>query len=368
MLEMLRWFRHRSTKSNIPPTEDVALETGFDGTPDAADSHEAQGAAAPSRSYGFLALFLFVGYMSIAIGLYVWRGAYFTPDRWAILLFVAAIALGQWKAFLRDWIPVVLLIFGYEFMRGIAYQFIQDRHSTVHLTELIAADRAMFFGHLPTLWLQEKLYVPGTIHWYDVLAMVMYIMHFVFPLIFAFILWIGNKERFWHFTLTFLLMTYAGFTIYLLYPAAPPWLANYWGVIHGVQLPFDQVYHALVPHRYDNLDMIQIWNEASGNPVAAMPSLHAAYPWLTMLFAIKFFGKRGLIFVPYNAALWFAVVYLGQHWVIDIIGGIALASVAFALMLVVWPRLQQSRLHLIPARTSLWGRRAVDRLRPSPDR
>lgn len=367
MAEMLRWFRRGSSQSDTQQGDSSLVAVDPVHVADAQGSETDQPRVTADRSYGLLAVLLFVGYMAIAVGLYVWRGAYFTPDRWAILLFVAAIALGQWKAFLRDWIPVVLIIFGYEFMRGIAYQFIQDRHRTVHLTELISADRTMFFGHLPTLWLQNKLYVPGTIHWYDVLAMVMYIMHFVFPLIFAFILWIGNKERFWNFTITFVLMTYAGFTIYLLYPAAPPWLANQWGVIHGVQLPFDQVYHALVPHQYDNLNMIQIWNEASGNPVAAMPSLHAAYPWLTMLFAIKFFGKRGLIFVPYNAALWFAVIYLGQHWVIDILGGIALASVTFALMAFVWPRLQQSRLLYLPSTTSAWGRRAVQRLRTSSE-
>ncbi len=365
---MLKWLKTWTNKSDTLEQSDTNL-----GAQDIESLEDPGGediASNPDgdRSYGFLALFLFVAYMSIAVILYVWRGAYFTPDRWAILLFITAIALGQWKAFLRDWIPVVLLIFGYEFMRGIAYQFIQDRHSNIHLTELIAADRFMFFGHLPTLWLQQKLYVPGVIHWYDVLAMVMYIMHFVFPLIFAFILWIGSKERFWYFTITFLLMTYLGFTIYLLYPAAPPWMADQWGVIHGVQLPFDQVFHVLVPHQYNNLNMVQIWNEASGDPVAAMPSLHAAYPWLTMLFAVKFFGKKGLVFVPYNVALWFTVIYLGQHWVIDIIGGITLSTVTYVAMYFVWPRLQQSQLHLIPVKTSLWGRRAVEALRPSVDR
>lgn len=364
---MLSWLRRRLTNSNSA-SPDLAMSAARADPPDGGGEKSIAAEPPKNRSYGFLALFLFVVYMAVAVGLYVWRGAYFTPDRWAILLFVAAIALGQWKAFLRDWIPVVFLIFGYEFMRGLAYQFIAQHHSNIHLTELIRADKFMFFGHLPSLWLQQKLYVQGTIHWYDVLAMVMYIMHFVFPLIFAFIVWIGSKERFWNFTITFLLMTYLGFTIYLLYPAAPPWLADQWGVIHGLQLPFDQVFHALVPHQYDNLNMVQIWNNASGDPVAAMPSLHAAYPWITMLFAIKFFGKKGLIFVPYNAALWFAVIYLGQHWVIDIIGGITLASATFILMHFVWPRLQQSRVLEIPNKTSIWGKRAVSALLPSTDR
>ncbi len=319
------------------------------------------------RSYSLIAFALFVGYMALAVTLYVTRGAYFTPDRWAILLFIAAIALGQWKAFLRDWIPVVLLIFGYEFIHGLGYQYFVENHRTVHVTSMIDADRFMFFGHLPTLWLQSKLYVPGTIHWYDVLAMVMYIMHFVFPLIFAFMLWIGSKERFWNFTITFLVMTYLGFSIYMLYPAAPPWLASDWGFIHGVQLPFDQVFHALVPHQYDNLNMVQIWDRAGGDPVAAMPSLHAAYPWMVFLFAVKFFGKRGLLLLPYNAALWFAVVYLGEHYVIDILAGMALSTIVFTAMHFFWPRIERSRVVELPSTVSAWARQRMRRFRPAPD-
>lgn len=356
--------RRTKTESIQPVADSGDMVHDEPATPDTGEAVHADGSPV-TRSYGILAFILFIVYMAIAVILYVWRGAYFTPDRWAILLFITAILLGQWKAFLRDWIPVVLLIFGYEFMHGYAYQLILEHHRKVHVTPMITADKWLFFGTLPTLWLQKKLYVPGTVHWYDVLAMVMYIMHFVFPLIFAFIVWIGNKRRFWEFSITFLLMSYIGFTLYLLYPAAPPWLASQWGVIHGVQLPFNQVYQSLVPHQYDNLNMVQIWNNAGGNPVAAMPSLHAAYPWITMLFAVKFFGKRGLFLIPYNMALWFAVIYLGEHYVIDIIGGITLATSTFVVMQFVWPRLEQSRLFEIPDRTSRWGRRTLSRLLPS---
>ena len=298
--------------------------------------------SAPGRSYAGLALLLFAAYMAVAVGLYVWRGVLFRPDRWAMLLFVGAVLLGQWKSFLRDWTPMVFLLFGYEFMRGLAFQSVEAAHRTIHLTELIAADRAMFGGQIPVLWLQQRLFVQGTVHWYDVVSVVVYAMFFIVPLLFAFLLWIGMKERFWQFTFALLAMTYVAFVIYLLYPAAPPWMANEWGAIHGVQLPFNQVWDVLIPHPYNNLDQVTIWNAVAGNPVAAMPSLHAAYPWLTLLFAVKYFGKKGLAFVPYNLAVWFSVVYLGQHWVIDIVAGVLLASLAFVLMLRVWPRVQQA--------------------------
>jgi membrane-associated phospholipid phosphatase len=286
---------------------------------------------------GRLLALMFLGFMLVGGGLSMWRGVWFTPDRWAVFLFVGAVVLGQGLAFLRDWVPVVLLIFGYEFMRGIAYEMVREQGRGVHLGELIDADRALFGGQVPTLWLQDRLYTPGTVHWYDVLSALMYALHFVFPLVFAFVLWLGRKERFWQFSLTFLLMTYVAFAFFLFYPAAPPWLANQQGAIQGLEWPLGQTYQFLVPERYDNFDTYQIWNKASGNPVAAMPSLHAGFPWLTLLFAVKFFGRRGLPFVVYNLALWFSVVYLGHHWVVDILGGIAWATVCFVVVLFAWP-------------------------------
>ena len=348
------------TKSTSAPEQPDPSAAGSESRDGAAAEHaRGIGQAAPGRSYGRLALLLFAAYMTVAVGLYLWRGVLFRPDRWTVLLFVTALLLGQWKAFLRDWIPMVFLLFGYEFMRGLAFQSVAVGHRTIHLTELIAADRAMFGGQIPALWLQQKLFVLGTVHWYDVLSVVVYAMFFVVPLLFAFLLWIGQKERFWPFTLALLAMTYAGFVIYLLYPAAPPWMANEWGVIRGVQLPFNQVWDALIPHPYNNLDQVTIWNAVAGNPVAAMPSLHAAYPWLTLLFALRFYGKKGLVFVPYNLAVWFSVLYLGQHWVIDILAGVLLASLAFVLMQRAWPRVEHAAVllnrHLVRGSRPPWA-------------
>lgn len=308
-------------------------------------------------SQGKVIALLFLAFMGIGLGLILWRGTWITPDRWALFLLIGAIIAGQGLAFVRDWVPVVLLIFGYEFMRGIAGEMVREQGRTVHLGELIQADRVMFGGELPTLWIQDKLYTVGTVHWYDYLAVAMYALHFVFPLVFAFILWLGRKERFWQFSLAFLLMTYAAFAFFLFYPAAPPWLAQEWNRIHGVQWPATQTWQALAPERFDDFDTYQIWNKASGNAVAAFPSLHAGFPWLTLLFAVKFFGWRGLVFIVYNVALWFSVVYLGHHWVIDIVGGMAWATICFVIVVYAWPWLMRGVINPIPG--------LVRRLKPS---
>lgn len=314
-------------------------------------SQSAPRAAGSDRSYGVLVLAIFAVYMGLATLLYVIRGdSFITPDRWAVFLFVGAVVLGQGVAFVRDWIPFVLLVFGYEYMRGLAGDMIgantgninvQAQHTNVHVVSLLNADRALFGGHDPTLWIQHKLYTPGTVHWYDVLAALWYLLHFVLPCVFAFTLWVRHKDRFWRFTVAFLVMTYAAFGFFLFFPSAPPWLANNWGYLHGIQFTFNQAWsHLLGSGGWGgNFQAIDLWTKHSGNPVAAFPSLHAAFPWLVTLYAVKFYGKWGALLFFYNPILWFSVVYSGNHWVIDVLAGIAWATLSFVVVEWAWPRI-----------------------------
>ena len=48
----------------------------------------------------------------------------------------------------------------------------------------------MFGGHVPTVWLQEHLYDPDGIHWWDVVASWVYFSHFVAALGVAVVLWL----------------------------------------------------------------------------------------------------------------------------------------------------------------------------------
>jgi membrane-associated phospholipid phosphatase len=78
---------------------------------------------------------------------------------------------------------------------------------------------------------------------------------------------------------------------------------------------------------------------ASGaNPVAAMPSLHAAYPTYIALVAMRVWGKKGIPVIALPAGVMFATFYLGHHYVIDALAGAVYALVAF---LVVYPWAQR---------------------------
>ncbi len=52
---------------------------------------------------------------------------------------------------------------------------------------------------IPTLVLQRAFYHPGVIGPQDLVAMVLYFMHFVLPIVVGFVFWVNSREHYWHF-------------------------------------------------------------------------------------------------------------------------------------------------------------------------
>ena len=57
------------------------------------------------------------------------------------------------------------------------------------------------------------------------------------------------------------------------------------------------------------------------NPVAAVPSLHAAYPMLLLLFFWRSANRWRWLLVAYTLAMALTLIYTGEHYVIDIVLG-----------------------------------------------
>ena len=94
------------------------------------------------------------------------------------------------------------------------------------------ARRRAVFGAVPSVWLQERL-VDGSAHWYDAAAALVYVTHFVsIPLVTAFV-WFCLRDRFTAWVAA-VLRSLLGVGVYVVYPAAPPWLASDLGDIGTV--------------------------------------------------------------------------------------------------------------------------------------
>ena len=258
-------------------------------------------------------------YLAVVVALMIFKSVSITPDRFVIFLFFGAIILGRGLVFIKDWAPFLALLLGYEMLRG----FADDKGLGVQVESLINIERAIF-GFIPTEKLQTLLYQAGTVHWYDWIAVITYFLHFPLPLMVAFFLWMKKKAQFHKFIISLLVLSFAGFITFLLLPAAPPWYASERGLIET-----EKIINIIIGQIGWDWNLSAFYDSLNPNPVAAMPSLHAAYPWLSFLALRKYSKKLGWFFLPYPILVWFSVVYLGEHYVIDVIAGVVYAQASF---------------------------------------
>lgn len=252
----------------------------------------------------------------------IWQGIGLAPDRYAFVLLLGSLLVKRTRAFLLDWIPFLFILLSYDFLRG----FADDVSQRVHMLELIEYERNLF-GMIPTVELQKLFFKPGNLQWYDYIATVVYFLHFALPLSIGFFLWIKNRSYFRQFITGIILLSYAGWITYVVYPAAPPWMAAKQGHLEGITKIMDQSSRAFPT----KIDLPTVYHKFNPNPVAAIPSLHAAYPLLVLLFLVRFFKWKGFLFLPYLLAVWFSIVYLGEHYVIDVLAGAIYAVVFYIL-------------------------------------
>ena len=264
---------------------------------------------------------------------------------WVLVTLLAAVGgdVRVWRrAVVRDWLPLLAVLFAYDLIRGVANE-VGGRlfdlrswmsnpsnpasHVRAHLDQPLDADRWLFGGQAPTVWLQQHFYDPGVAHWYDKVAVPVYLSHFLVSLILAITLWCVSYPTFRRYLATLVTLTLMTLATYLVYPAAPPWMAALNGHIHGSVV-------RVVPATLKVLGGETVSSTAEkgaaySNPVAAMPSLHAAIP---MMLALFFWGTARwwlrVVLASYALAMALTLVYTGEHYVIDVLVGWAYAAIA----------------------------------------
>jgi membrane-associated phospholipid phosphatase len=247
-------------------------------------------------------------------------------DRGSLLLIILAglgiPCLGRgWRALgkaLLDWLPFTAVLVLYDVSRGIA----DGIGMPLHVSDIAAADRGVF-GTVPTVWLQQRLLDPGSPHWYDAVATLVYTTHFLATPVVAAALWLRSRDVWKAFITRVVVLSVAGLVTYVLSPAAPPWYAAREGVIEPViRAPARGWLWLHVNHAGNLLSEGQL----ASNPVAAMPSLHTAFATLIALFVMSRLRTRWrLVILAYPMAMGLALVYLGEHYVIDLVAGVGYA-------------------------------------------
>jgi hypothetical protein len=229
----------------------------------------------------------------------------------------------------RDWGPVLVLLVGYDYSRGIAAHGLAP-----HVTAMIRADELLAGGRLPTLWLQQRFYDPLHVRWWDVVVSVVYLSHFVAVPGAATVLWLRQRQVWSEFVRRWLFLTIAGVATYLAYPAAPPW----WASVHGY---LGEHVERLSARGWAGLGLDSTGplfdqGQALANPVAAMPSLHAAFSLFLAVFFLPRVPRRWrpLVFA-YPLAMMFTVIYCAEHYLVDVLAGWTYVLATFTLVGVV---------------------------------
>jgi hypothetical protein len=272
-----------------------------------------------------LAALVFLYALALAV-LTAVHGDFFSPA--ALLIMAIAVAVyREWGGrAVRDWGLVFVAFISY----AVAADAVPDLGFKVHYTPQIEAERLLHGGTLPTIWLQEHLYA-GRAGVLEIFSLVMYLSHFLAPVLLASLIWLYWPGRaFGDLFLGILAVTLLGEITFLLAPTAPPWLAGDEGVI-------PHVHHVIKESLYDlGLDGIAVRkdNPGSYNLVAALPSLHAAWPVIGLLVIRKHRLPRWLLGAQAALTLGvvFAIVYTGEHYFVDALLGVVYALGAWWLL------------------------------------
>lgn len=247
-------------------------------------------------------------------------------DRGSMLLLVLTLlaipCLGRgWPAFKRvllDWLPFTAVLILYDYSRGLARRI----GMPLHMEDIAWVDEKVF-GVIPTVWLQERFLHPGDPRWWDAVATFVYSTHFFATPVVAAVLWIRNRELWVAFVTRIIALSLAGLVTYILFPAAPPWYAAREAVIDPVIRGSSRGWLELGINHAGNL--LQQGQLAS-NPVAAMPSLHTGFALIITLFVLRrFTSPLRWVLVAYPVLMGISLVYLGEHYVIDLVAGVLYA-------------------------------------------
>ncbi|WP_244929905.1 phosphatase PAP2 family protein [Nocardioides sp. W7] len=229
-------------------------------------------------------------------------------------------------SFLRDWwLPVVGLVI-YFYSRGLT----DELGLPVHITMPIRVDEWLGGGVTPTerlqdAWCGDPCTKDSEPRWYDLFFTTVYATHFLAGLTIAAVLWVRSRHEWMKWMRRYLGISFGALVVYILYPMAPPWMASEQGYMGEVTRITSRGWSDI------GLDRVDLILQGVGNPVAAMPSLHAGISFLIAMYAVQRLRTPWrFVLLLYPLAMSTALVYFAEHYVIDVLAGALLAFLVLA--------------------------------------
>jgi membrane-associated phospholipid phosphatase len=186
----------------------------------------------------------------------------------------------------------------------------------------VTIDRILGLGELPGVRLQRALARTGALRRLDAVLVWAHWVWFLVPHTALAYLLVFRRRRFDRSAVLVYAVFDLGVLVYWVLPTAPPWYASRQGVIDAEpalrRLMVEQG-QAFWRERWDPL-----YSSLAGNPLAAMPSLHFATSAMAAFVLADAGPIEGAVGWTYALTLGFALVYLGEHYVVDLLAGLGL--------------------------------------------
>jgi membrane-associated phospholipid phosphatase len=218
------------------------------------------------------------------------------------------------RAFIADWLRFLSGTVLFDLLRGATFVAVRHGVLPVFADYVIHLEKALFgTPAVPVVFQRARSF--GL----DMSAVFLHGSHFAFFLLFGLVLWHVKRSQFDYFCRVLLLTMTGGLIGYVIVPTVPPWLAaSQFHLLPPIVHVATDFYGRYLPDLFSVFD---------SNPVAAMPSLHAAFPTACAIVAWRTLGRRaGILTGLYAACLILSVIYLGEHYAVDALAGILLAA------------------------------------------
>ena len=190
----------------------------------------------------------------------------------------------------------------------------------------VAIDRVLGLGVPPTIRLQRAFAAPGKVNRFERVLVWCHWMWFFVPHGTVGYILVRRRERFPAAAARMYAVFDLGAVFYWAIPTAPPW----WAAAHGYLEDRETVLVRRMMIEYGE----QFWGDRwaglydvlGGNPLAAMPSLHFATSLMAAHLLTEVGPVPGALGWTYASLLGIALVYLGEHYAVDLLAGAALAE------------------------------------------
>ena len=185
----------------------------------------------------------------------------------------------------------------------------------------IRVDRALGLGIPPTIRLQRALGRPGAVRPHDLALSFVHWSWFGMPHGTLLYILLGHRKLFPRSAALIAACFDLGCVVYWAVPTAPPW----WAAANGHMPPVRRIM-AETGERFWRRLWRPLYHSLEGNPFAAMPSLHFGTSVMAARVLSGVGRAPGALAWSYAIMLGFGLVYLGEHYLIDLIAGFALAE------------------------------------------